>query len=110
MARVTERELRAVLGKIVPEFGTGMVRLPMMEAFIEFHLENPHVYDELVKLARDAKAINHAPGVGCLAEVVRYRSRVKINNNFRAYYARVIAAREPELRNYFEFRDLRSIK
>jgi len=110
-------EMRAWLEKAIPELRTGMVEAKHVDAFIDFHVENPHVYDMLVRLALRAKRKGSCPGIGCLFEVMRYRftlvttgNEFKLNNNFRSLYARVMSVREPELRNYFEFRDLRSIQ
>ena len=86
-------------------------------AFIAYHRENPHVYEQLRELALRAKASDYQPGIGCLFEVLRYRQGVKrgqgeellrLNNNFRAYYARMLEEREPELQGFFKLRRLRA--
>lgn len=84
--------------------------------FAEFHAENPHVYDALVALARQAKARGHrALGIGMLWEVLRWNrlfdtrrdaEGFKLNNNLRSRYAREIHAREPDLAGIFHLRDL----
>jgi len=84
------------------------------EAFLRFHRENPHVYDELVKLAlrarrRGVKRI----GIGMLFEVLRWGHAMRtagddfrLNNNYRSYYARLLMRNEPELVGAFELRAL----
>ena len=84
------------------------------EAFLRFHTENPHVYDELVLLARRAKrAGSRRVGIKMLFEVLRWRHALrtggdefKLNNNYHSYYARLIMAREEDLFGIFELRKL----
>lgn len=84
------------------------------EAFLRFHRENPHVYTELVKLARRAhQAGNRRIGIKMLFEVLRWRHALrtggddfKLNNNYHSYYSRLIMAREDDLRGVFELRRL----
>lgn len=82
--------------------------------FAEFHVANPHVYAELVMLARRARRTgNPKLGIAQLFEVLRWRrmlatsdahSDFKLNNVYRAPYARMIMAREPDLAGCFETR------
>jgi hypothetical protein len=84
------------------------------QAFLRFHAQNPHVYDELVKLARRARRSGSSRvGIGMLFEVLRWRHTLrtggddfKLNNNYRSYYARLIMLREPDLAGVFETRQL----
>lgn len=84
------------------------------EAFLRFHRENPHIYDEIVKLARRARgAGSQKIGIGMVFEVMRWRHTIgssgddfKLNNNYRSYYARMVMAREYDLRDIFELRGL----
>ena len=83
------------------------------EAFDEFHRANPRVYDELVKLARRAKERGFTQyGIGALYEVFRWErgptggddDGYKVNNNFRAIYARKIMAEHADLAGFFRTR------
>ena len=84
------------------------------EAFLRFHGDNPHIYDELVMLARRAKRRGaQRIGIGMLFEVLRWRwtlradgDTFKLNNNYRSYYARLIMRRESDLAGIFELRAL----
>lgn len=84
------------------------------EAFLRFHHENPHIYDEIVKLARRARGAGSTRiGIGMVFEVMRWRHTIgssgddfKLNNNYRSYYARMVMAREPDLHEIFETRGL----
>lgn len=84
------------------------------EAFARFHAENPHVYDELVRLARRAKRAGSSRiGIKMLFEVLRWRHTLrtggddfKLNNNYHSYYARIIMDRCPDLGDIFELRRL----
>lgn len=86
------------------------------EKFQEFHAKNPHVYDNLVRLAEDLKARGHRKiGIQMLFEVIRWQSMLKttdkdfkLNNNYAAYYARLIMDRNVHLDGFFEIRELRS--
>src|SRR5690348_2845570 len=82
------------------------------QAFIEFHLKNRHVYTALEQLALNAhKAGVKKLGIGALVETLRYSAALqtkgdayKINNNFRALYARMLLRNHPELRGVIELR------
>jgi hypothetical protein len=84
------------------------------DAFKRFHGENPHVYTELVTMARELVDVGHAKiGIGMLFEVLRWRHALrtagdtfKLNNNYRSYYARLIMRREEDLAGVFELRRL----
>lgn len=87
------------------------------EAFAAYHRANPAVYAELCKLARDLRAVGHESyGIGSLFEVIRWHRALAINNtqdyelnnNYRAYYARLIMHREPELAGFFRLRTQKS--
>ncbi len=81
--------------------------------FATFHLENPWVYTRLrdLALAMRSAGVNHY-GIGGLYETLRYEASLiskdtegfKLNNNYRALYARELARNEPELINFFKFR------
>ena len=89
-------------------------RAPGARNFWRFHLENPHVYDTLVSLARSwAKTGREKCGIGMLYEVARWQiamrtvgEPLKLNNNYRSRYARLIMQREPDLADIFEIRQL----
>jgi hypothetical protein len=90
--------------------------LSLQEAFERFHEANPHVYQMIVRLARQARAAGRRRvGIGMLFEVLRWNYTVltagsdfKLNNSFRSRYVRLIERREADLREFFETRDLRS--
>jgi hypothetical protein len=81
------------------------------ERFWLFHADNPHVYVELVRLCRLARAKGRKRwSIDGVTEVVRWSRMVtygedfKINNNYRPLYARLIMEREPDLEGFFETR------
>lgn len=86
--------------------------------FMEFHGRNPKIYNTLVSLAREAKNAGKTRiGIKSLWETMRWHLWVatdhavdepKLNNNYTAYYARLIAAQEHDLRDIFEIRRLRA--
>ena len=83
------------------------------QAFLEYHAAHPGVYDLLVSLARCCRASGMTQyGIASLFERVRWHYHVdygegdfKLNNNHKAFYARMIMEREPDLRGFFETRD-----
>jgi hypothetical protein len=86
------------------------------EMFAEFHRINPHVYDALVKLARQSLVRGKRTGIGALFEVLRWQwvietgsvDEFRLNNNMRSRYARLIMAQEPDLEGFFDIRELRA--
>lgn len=82
------------------------------EKFEQFHQDNPIVYTTLCSLARDWLARHGRPtGIGRLTEVCRWEIAMqtndpefKINNSFRAYYARLIMRSESDLDGIFDLR------
>lgn len=80
-------------------------------AAARFHEANPHVYAACVKIARLIKARGYQQyGIGAIWEILRFKALettgypYKLNNNLRAYYARTIMTREPDLAGFFSTR------
>lgn len=96
--------------------GRGRRQPTLQERFLAFHHANPHVYEELLKLARRwQRAGNRHCGIKMLFEVLRYRHGLrtsgddfKLNNNFHARYARLLVEKNPELADLFEMRELKA--
>lgn len=82
-------------------------------SFLEFHRQNPHVYERLLELSLDlAKRGHEHYGMKGLFEVLRWEeamatkgSQFKLNNNYTAFYARMIMKRAPRLRGFFRTRE-----
>lgn len=82
-------------------------------AFEAFHNQHPWVYDKLRDMALELKRSGFKQyGISGLYEKLRYDYSVqtrdiegfKLNNNFSALYARLLAQQESDLRNFFKFR------
>jgi len=81
------------------------------EKFNAFHQENPHVFSAIVHLAREARAAGakHWSMKG-IFEVLRWSSMTtngkpwKLNNNYTAYYSRLVMRSCLDLRGFFELR------
>lgn len=83
--------------------------------FIKFHNDNPNVYTELVKLAREFRA-KRGPvsriGMQTLIELIRWsylmtnveEEDFKINNNYQPYYSRLVMANNLDLDGMFALR------
>lgn len=85
----------------------------MPERFEEFHADNPNVYGTLVRLAREwvKRTGRHKLGIATLFERARWEIALvtndpefKLNNNWRAFYARLIMSQEPDLADLFDLR------
>jgi len=87
--------------------------VPAYDRWQAFNYANPTVIVELTDMARRLKArgVEHY-GIGALWEVLRYQrlvtddptSNFKLNDHYRAYYAREIMARNPDLEGFFATR------
>lgn len=78
---------------------------------MKYHTENPHVYEAFKQIA--LKAINKGYknySVNGIAEILRWETKVagndefKINNNYRAFYARLFAKDFPQHKDFFRTR------
>lgn len=86
----------------------------LYDQFLEYHAENPHIYERICKYADEAiSAGREHIGIGMLFERIRWYTAVeargrpdglKLNNNFRAFYARMWLADHPERPDFFETR------
>lgn len=84
------------------------------ERYVAFHRANPLVMELLVDMAYKlrARGVQHY-GIAALWEALRYdwtirtsdpSSQLKLPNDYRAYYAREIMARHPDLDGFFTIR------
>jgi hypothetical protein len=86
------------------------------QRFRAFHAANPQVYRELRGMALGIRRRGTTRyGIAGLFEVLRYRYSIqtsgdsfKLNNDFRALYARMLMDSEPELAGFFETRERRA--
>jgi hypothetical protein len=85
-------------------------------SFERFDRENPAVYQTLVKLTRQwmERRPGRRCGIGMLFEVARWHltlsttgEPLKLNNNYRAFYARKLMRQHPEFEGVFETRQQR---
>lgn len=85
----------------------------------EFDHTNPWIYAHLVRLARARRnAGYHHGSINQLFEVLRWErdllvhtdDGIKVNNSYRAYYARKIMANCPDLSGFFHTRVTRQDK
>lgn len=103
--------LRMVAEEVARETGGSI----LFDRFSDFHLANPQVYDLIERFALELINAGHAHfGIGAVYERVRWEVAVttrsvdglKLNNNHRAYYARLFRARYPEHARFFATRQL----
>lgn len=81
--------------------------------FEQFHIDNPHVYWIMAMLAREwvKRTGRHKLGTKALFERARWEIAIttsdpdyKLNNNYTAYYARMLMRFEPDLVDIFNLR------
>lgn len=85
----------------------------IQEAFEKFDAENPQVYERLKRLSMQLVIKGHKHyGISGLFEVLRWQhamettgNEFKLNNNFRAHYARLLMKNEPILAAFFRTRE-----
>lgn len=87
------------------------------DRFRQFHEANPWVYERLRVLALDMVGRGHRRiGIGMLWEVLRWQyaratvseDGLKLNNDYRSRYARLLAESDERLSDAFETRRLRT--
>ena len=85
-------------------------------AFWKFHNANPRVYDKLVMYAKQWHRVHEHGSINLLFERVRwdYMTDInrlddgfRLNNNHRAFYARLIEQQEADLHDFFRLRQQR---
>ena len=83
------------------------------ERFQEFHGANPHVYANIVRMARQAKDRGRNKiGMPMLFEVMRWnhilktdsKDEFKLNNDYIPFYSRLVMKDNPDLEGMFEIR------
>src|SRR4051812_33049156 len=80
--------------------------------FSEYHAANPKVYEMLKRFALQMRNAGRTRlSINMLFERVRWETQLqtagdtfKMNNNYRAYYARLLMESEPQLTGMFETR------
>lgn len=84
--------------------------------FQQFHRTHPHIYRLLVELARNRRrAYPKKPvSINQIYEQLRYDlldtdTAPRLNNDYRALYARLIMANESDLEGVFHIRERRSV-
>ena len=89
---------------------------PMEKKFWEFHFQHPEVYKTLVYFARqwrERRGSEAVCGIGALYERARWEMWFqslddnpppKLSNNHRAFYARLIMDRNPDLDGIFRLK------
>lgn len=92
---------------------SGRMNPSISERFEEFHKTNPAVYSTLVYLAKqwNRHTGGRKLGIKTLFERARWELELetsdpsfKLNNNYTAFYARLIMLNEPDLAGMFELR------
>lgn len=84
---------------------------PLEGRFRAFDEANPHVFDELLEIAREVRDRGvKRIGIAFLFERLRWRRMkthgdpYRLNNSYRAFYARKLMAADPALADLFETR------
>jgi hypothetical protein len=99
--------IRAHLGREQPDD-------TIQRKFERYHSEHPKVYEMLTRIAREGKELGLSFwGISAVYEVARWQyikqtgEHLKLANNFRSRYARLIMSQEPDLDGFFKLQPLR---
>lgn len=82
-----------------------------VQKFLEFHHENPEIYNEFVRTAREIRKFQPQYSAGAIIEVIRWHrlmkgtgEAIKVKNEYRSLYARLLAQEQPDtFGNFFKF-------
>lgn len=86
------------------------------EMFMEYHKQNPRIWKEFQKYALQVAQSKKSFGAKAVMERIRWDAEIerkgefKVSNNFTAYYARLFAAKYPEHKNLFFFKEVHGLK
>jgi hypothetical protein len=93
----------------------GKPKLTLKEKFEEFHENNPHVYNNLVILAKRLKNNGRQKaGMRELFEVLRWEYKINtkheddefvLNNNYTPLYSRMVVKEVPGFEGFFDIRE-----
>lgn len=83
-----------------------------VEKFLYFHKNNPHVLNQLEQLTFETVASGRKRyGFKTIYAVLRWKhdlstsgDKFKLNDFYMSFYARALILKNPELKNFFEFR------
>lgn len=87
--------------------------------FEQYFCENPRVWTYFKRFATYAKAHNKRIGAKAIMERVRWEcefgeqskpGEFKVNNNYTAYYVRLLLSQCPEFKGFFELREIHGLK
>ena len=86
--------------------------------FWAFHSRNLHLFEKFKANATLIRNAGHKQyGAWCIMQQIRWQhdlvsvgSAFKINNDFTALYARMLAATDPTFKDFFQFRGLKPIR
>lgn len=81
--------------------------------FQRYHMDNPHVYELFLKFAKTVKQKGFVKySSKSIMERLRWHlnfettgDTFKLNNNYTAYYARMVIENNPEFEGFFELRE-----
>lgn len=84
----------------------------LTQKFLDYHANNPHVYELFKTYANMAKKRGFKNfGAGAVFERLRWHMNVettgdpfKLNNNYRAFYARLLMEEDPSFEGFFRTR------
>lgn len=85
--------------------------------FMRYHMAHPEIWKAFERFALQAFAAGKKHyGAKGIFERVRWETEIvhgrefKANNNYVSYFARIFAAKYPEARDFFEFREIKGLR
>lgn len=84
-------------------------------AFLDFHLDNPHIYQLILDRCNEMMAVGvEHYSIECILNRIRWdydigvhkdKSGFKFSNNHKSFYARLIEDNNPHLKGFFGMRE-----
>ena len=98
-----------------PRFILSDVAPNVVDAFVDYHRENPHIYEAFKRYSQDLKDAGRSHfGAKAIMERIRFDTALagndefKINNSMASSYVRLICWEHPEFVGFFETRTRRA--
>jgi len=99
--------------ELFPQPETGFII--RLNQFIQFHLDNPHIYDLILKRCSflKNKGKDHY-SIEAIVNIIRWeydvgihqdKSGFKFSNNYKSFYARLIMDNNPHLKGFFKMKE-----
>lgn len=87
----------------------------LIQKFLQYHFEHPEIFEEFKRMAFEMKKIRRKYSHVTMIESMRWNKDLeggevfKINNDYKALYARALIHYYPEFGDFFEIRQMKAV-